>query len=111
MTTETPKRGRPGHPVHIRGVTYPSLRAAAKALGVTVQAVWDSMRRGTLETCGLGYPNGTNTKPIVINGTAYPSLQAVADAFGVTAQDFRVFIKVARKLGIDLVFPVIQRPE
>jgi hypothetical protein len=41
-------------PVVIRGVTYESLSAAARALGVTVQAVHDGLERGRADQIGLG---------------------------------------------------------
>lgn len=47
---------KPSHQVAvtIRGVTYPSMSAAARALGVTVQAVWDAVERGNTDGVGLG---------------------------------------------------------
>lgn len=42
-------------PVTIRGVRYPSMSAAARALGVGNSAIWGCAKRGTLETVGL-YP-------------------------------------------------------
>ena len=40
-------------PVTVRGVTYPSLVAASKALGVHVTAVCQAKARGTLDYIGL----------------------------------------------------------
>lgn len=39
-------------PVTIRGVTYPSLKAAAEALGVTKETVRQARFRGTLDKIG-----------------------------------------------------------
>lgn len=43
--------GRPV-PITIRGVSYPSLSAASKALGVTATSIWEARKRGTLENVG-----------------------------------------------------------
>lgn len=40
-------------PVQIRGTTYPSMKAAALALGVTNEAVRQAKQRGTLDRVGL----------------------------------------------------------
>lgn len=47
---------KPSHAciVTIRSTTYPSLSAAARALGVSVQAVWDAVERGNTDGVGLG---------------------------------------------------------
>jgi hypothetical protein len=39
--------------VDIRGVTYPSLMAAARALGVSRASIAYAMENGKLDTCGL----------------------------------------------------------
>jgi len=41
-------------PIVIRGVSYPSKAAAARALGITVQAVHDAAMRGRIDNAGLG---------------------------------------------------------
>jgi len=41
-------------PVVIRGVTYPSMSAAARHFGITPQAVWDAIERGQPDGIGLG---------------------------------------------------------
>jgi len=41
-------------PVTIRGTTYPSQAAAARALGISVQAVHDALNRGRIDYAGLG---------------------------------------------------------
>jgi len=44
---------KPGTPVTIRGTRYPSMSSAARHLGVTVGAVWQAKRDGTLDCVGL----------------------------------------------------------
>lgn len=39
-------------PIRIRGVDYPSMRSAARALGVSNTTIMRALDRGTLETCG-----------------------------------------------------------
>lgn len=65
--------------ITIRGVTYRSQTAAAKALGVSESAIYDARRRGTLETVGIKQSRGT---PIKIDGAVYPSRKAAAEALG-----------------------------
>ena len=40
-------------PVTIRGVAYPSIVAAAKALGVSHQAIHQGLRKGNVDSVGL----------------------------------------------------------
>lgn len=47
--------GHPLKPVSIRGVTYPSRTAAAKAFGVTPGAITNAEQRGTLDRVGITY--------------------------------------------------------
>ena len=67
-------------PTMIRGVLYPSQKAAAEAIGVTPNAVWKAVNNGTLETCGL-YIN--NCKPVTIRGVKYASMTEAAEALGI----------------------------
>ena len=66
----------------IRGVEYPSLTAAAKALGVTVCAVWYALENDRLETVGLRQHG--QKRACYINGARWPSRTAAARALGVT---------------------------
>lgn len=46
--------GHPGWPVTIRGHRrYPSITAASKALNVSISAIAEARRRGTLDNVGL----------------------------------------------------------
>lgn len=69
-------------PVTIRGVTYPSYTAAAKANNVTKAAVMLAATRGTLDNVGLGIK-----KPITINGVKYASQREASKALGVSDGD------------------------
>lgn len=50
-------------PVTIRGVTYPSIGAAARALGVGRTAVQHAIRLGRLDRVGLGPARGRPRGP------------------------------------------------
>lgn len=71
----------------MRGVTYASLTIAAKALGVTRQAVANAERRGTLDTVGLGHV-AAHKKAVLIKGEKYPD-----------GKHFPSIIAAARDLG------------
>lgn len=66
----------------IRGEVYPSIRAAARALGVTHSTVLKAYHAGRLDGVGLGesYPRAM---PVRIRGVVYPSVTAAAAALGV----------------------------
>jgi len=72
-------------PLKIRGVTYPSQYAAAKALGVNPSTIRAAVVRGTLATVGMGKAGMTaRAMPIRIRGKVYKNAATAALAFGVT---------------------------
>jgi hypothetical protein len=88
--------------VTIRGVTYPSQRHAAEALGVSTQAITQAVRRGTTDNVGLG-PLQKGCEPvrlykITLGGVAYPSHKAAAEALGVTSTAISFYLKVLRAI-------------
>lgn len=48
MTSNTPV------PVTVRGETFPSISACARHFGISPQAVWDALERGSTDGIGLG---------------------------------------------------------
>jgi len=66
----------------IRGVEYPSMAAAARALGVNRVAVWQAAERGWLDGVGTGMKR----TPVTIDGITYPSLSDAGKALGITRQ-------------------------
>lgn len=78
-------------PVRIRGALYPSISAAAAALGTSAANISAQLARfGDAERAGLGIrgprqpvPPG-NAKPCRIHGRDYPSLHAAAKDLGVS---------------------------
>ena len=108
-------------PVTIRGVQYPSCRAAAEALNVSEGTVRKSRSRGALETVGIGSGAHQRTaekreqarlrmlslkrtqdkhprcKSVTIDGVTYPSKSAAAHALGLSRGQFdRYLANIAR---------------
>ena len=48
-------------PVRIRGVDYPSVVAAAKALGITTGTIYNHLNKGTINNAGIGQGRGVKT--------------------------------------------------
>lgn len=78
-------------PVRIRGVVYPSVNAAAAAVGVKPSTISAQLlRKGHAESAGLGMaaPGRNsiprNRKPVTIHGTSFPTIKAAADALGLS---------------------------
>lgn len=72
-------------PVVIRGEWYPSATQAAKAIGVSVPAVINAKKRGSLDMVGLGARAGkprASGVPVTIRGVKYSSMKDAADALG-----------------------------
>ena len=73
-------------PVKIRGVVYPTQRAAAKALGVSPQTVHHALERGTEDNIGLGRQNN-NARPVTIDGVTYRSRAEAARRLGISKHE------------------------
>ena len=77
-------RGKPPRDdsVEIRGEVYGTKRLAALSVGVAPCTITNAIKRGALETVGLG--TGQTVKfPVVIRGVEYPSVTDAANALGV----------------------------
>ena len=81
------------NPIEIRGVNYPSQKAAAKALGLADSTIHSALERGTLGTVGLPHGHGIPTK---WRGVEYISRAAAARAEGVCLSTLYKRMKVAR---------------
>ena len=90
-------------PVTIRGVTYPSQRHAAEALGVSTQTITQAVQRGRLGTVGLGRLqkgcDGVYQREVTLGGVTYPSKKAAAYALGVLPSVLSGYLKVKHILG------------
>jgi len=65
--------------IKIRGVTYPSVRAAAKAHNVTMDAIYSALNRGNMDAVGTGK---NPKKPITLHGLTFPSISAASVTLG-----------------------------
>lgn len=88
-------------PTRIRGVDYPSMRAASQALGVTHGAIWYAMESGALDRVGLGIKGITAAwmslrKPCWFRGKRYHSQAEAARANGVSGATVSLSIKRMR---------------
>lgn len=68
-------------PTDIRGTVYPSMTAAAKALGVCVSVVQKAIDNGTTATVGL-YKTQGRPRANTYLGVSYPSIAAASAATG-----------------------------
>jgi len=68
--------------IPIRGVVYPTVQAAAAALGVSERAVLWAIRNGTLHRCGTGASH-PEPMPVRIRGEVFENAHAAAARFGV----------------------------
>lgn len=78
--------GRPPSSITIRGVSYPSVKAAARAFGVSPGWLYKMQASGRLDQIGE-LSRGARmpyTCPVTIRGTAYASVSQAAAALGVT---------------------------
>lgn len=89
--------------VTIRGVTYPSQRAAADALGVKPQTVCSAIKRGYTDKIGRGPMHKgcepVKVYPVTLGGTHYPSQKAAADALGVPEGYISGYLKVLEAIN------------
>ena len=67
--------------IRIHGVTYPSARSAARALGVKPHTILRALDKGTLDTLGQHHAG-------YFDGVYYPSKATAARAIGVSEQIF-----------------------
>jgi hypothetical protein len=68
----------------IRGVTYPSVSAAAEAIGVSADAIRKARRRGALDKVGLNPRGREHGLPVTIDDVTYPSVPKAAKALGMS---------------------------
>nr|WP_296429704.1 hypothetical protein [Roseovarius sp. BRH_c41] len=89
--------------ITIRGVTYASAAAAARAFGVTRAAVYAARDLGRLDAVGIGSGNaGARCRPVVICGLSFPSITAAAQAVGADKKYISHRIATGAGLGADL---------
>ena len=82
--------------VDVRGVIYSSPKAASEALGVSIDAVYSALARGSMDKLGLGT---TQRKPVEIGGIPFPSMCSASKALGFS----RSYLRTALTSGSDHV--------
>ena len=91
--------------VLIRGILYPSVKAAAEALGVTINAIYSALARGNIDTVGTGK---SQPQPVDLDGITFPSIRSASLALGfkrtyltkaLTSSNDRVRNKIAAALA------------
>lgn len=95
-------KNKKGYPVTIRGVTYISGAAAARALGVSTAAVYMAIDRGSPDSVGTGR-NTLNSIRVTYDGVDYSSIAVLADALDIKRSILRKRIYDARKKGVDYI--------
>ena len=86
----------PPNLVCIRGVTYISQAAAARALGVAPSAISIALDEGRIDTVGLRLKSGGHPgRPCWYRGKRYPSRTAAARACGVSVAAVSKAVKAA----------------
>ena len=71
--------------ITIRGVTYPSVREAARQLDLSHATLIQARKEGRLDTVGLN-PNRCRKKnqPVTLDGVTYPTAKYAAYELGIT---------------------------
>jgi hypothetical protein len=82
-------KGMPPNPCRIRGVLYPSQKAAAAAIGVTAGTVSGALATGKEDTVGLRL---SLRRPLLVAGVLYQSRGEAADALGISRQSIYRYI-------------------
>jgi hypothetical protein len=86
----------PRRPCVIDGMTFPTQRAAAEALGISYQAV--SLRLKMAERRGPDWkpkPPG-RAKPVTVHGVAFPTMKAASEALGIPYGVIQHWARVGR---------------
>lgn len=97
--------------VTIRGVTYPSIKAAAEAYGVRYGTVWMRVRSAglTLEDAIRCKVGGYHRGPYVVRGVTYATFKEAAAAHGINVNTARHRFSVAG-MPIDYAFTLRPAP-
>ena len=65
--------------IRVRGVVYPTVKAAAEAHNVTIAAVYSALHRGDTDSIGMGK---NFKKPITLDGVTFRSIAAASKELG-----------------------------
>jgi hypothetical protein len=78
--------------IRIRGVTYPSMADAARAIGVTPRAITHALDRGKIDEVGL-HGVGPKPKPVTVGGITFARKRDLAKALGKTVEAIVMSLK------------------
>jgi hypothetical protein len=92
--------------VKIRNITYESVRHAADSLGVTKDAVYSALQRGTMDSVGLG---NTQCQPIDLDGLKFNSLGSASVALGFNRSFVRYVLQSGSLVAIERLKQAIKR--
>lgn len=101
--------------VLVRGVLYPSARAAAEALGVTKGTIYSALSRGTIDTVGLGtgsiptsHVKTIPPRSVTVAGKRFPSIAALARYIGRDPRNVRKSLLRGEKARAGLAVAVMK---
>ena len=86
--------------IKVRGVIYQSVRHAAESLGVTIAAVYSALRRGTMDSVGLG---NTQRKPTELFGLKFASLSDACRVLGFRRGYIQKVIATNSHIGMERI--------
>lgn len=94
--------------VDVRGKIYPSVRAVCEDLGVTPNAVYSALSRGSTHTLGLGTGaravfKGGKPKPFELGGMKFPSLAAASRYLGLHPRTLATIVRRKSSVGMQNV--------
>ncbi len=103
-------------PVLVRGTIYPSARACAEALGVSVATVYCAISRRDPDSIGLGRgarppgsrKGGRKPKPVTVAGQRFASLADLARAIGRDPRDLRASMRRGEQARQKIVVAVMK---
>lgn len=90
-------KGRAAKPITIRGVTYESQTAAAKALGLSHAAICAAKKEGRLDDVGTGRRRPHKGMAVDVDGKVYPSMKAAARESGLSVDQVRILADSQRE--------------
>lgn len=85
----------------IRGVTYPTAQAAARALALSQETVMLAVRLGRLDRLGVGRGR-RDPCPVRVRGKLYPSAKAAAGALSLKVSTIRRALSEGREENVGL---------
>lgn len=86
-------------PVTIRGITYPSQYAAARALGVPQSSITIALNRGDLSGVGMGR-NWQRKFAVSVDDVQYETMTLAAMEIGCHCSSVHEVVRKARAMGL-----------